>query len=86
MPEEQYQASLWLHKELIKRHGIEPNGDHIIGHYRIDPVNKSRCPGPSFPWDRLLEDVNTNDTPSIDKGSLYAAIDILKNFLDSLPG
>ena len=51
--EEQYQATLSLHKWLIEELGIEVSTDTIIGHYRIDSVNKTNCPGSGFPWDYL---------------------------------
>ena len=55
LTEEQYQATLWLHRQLVAKHGIPVDQDHIIGHYRIDSVNKPNCPGPGFPWrDYLL--------------------------------
>ena len=56
LTEEQYQATLWLHRQLIAKWGIQVDTDHIIGHYRIDSVNRSRCPGPKFPWNRLFGD------------------------------
>lgn len=57
MPEAQYQATLALHRWLIGTLGIPVTRDSIIGHYRIDSVNKSRCPGTGFPWDRLFKDL-----------------------------
>lgn len=57
LTEMQYQATLWLHKQLIAKHGIPIDEGHIIGHYRIDSVNRPNCPGPSFPWDRLFSDL-----------------------------
>ena len=57
MPEAQYQATLSLHRWLIKEIGIEVSTDTIIGHYRIDSVNKANCPGSGFPWDRLFKDL-----------------------------
>jgi len=57
MPEAQYQATLKLHKWLIDFFDIPIDRDHIIGHYRIDSVNKANCPGSGFPWDRLFEDL-----------------------------
>lgn len=53
----QYQATLWLHRQLIAKWGIPVDRDHIIGHYRIDSVNRPNCPGPLFPWDRLFNDL-----------------------------
>ena len=57
LTEEQYQATLWLHRYLLAEWGIEPSYDTIIGHYRIDSVNRANCPGPKFPWERLLSDL-----------------------------
>ncbi len=61
MPEAQYQATLRLHRYLIDRFKLPVNRDTIIGHYRIDSVNKSNCPGPTFPWDRLFKDLTHID-------------------------
>jgi Negative regulator of beta-lactamase expression len=57
MPEAQYQATLALHRWLIETLGIPVTQDNIIGHYRIDSVNKANCPGSGFPWDRLFQDL-----------------------------
>lgn len=57
LTEAQYQATLWLHRQLIAKWGIPIDADHIIGHYRIDSVNRPNCPGPGFPWDRLFVDL-----------------------------
>lgn len=57
LTEAQYQATLWLHRQLVAKHGIPVDRDHIIGHYRIDSVNRANCPGPKFPWDRLFADL-----------------------------
>jgi len=57
LTEAQYQASLWLHRQIIRDWGIPIDTDHIIGHYRIDSVNRPDCPGSGFPWERLLADL-----------------------------
>ncbi len=57
MPEEQYQATLALHRWLIEELGIPVTRDNIIGHYRIDSVNRVNCPGLGLPWDRLFSDL-----------------------------
>lgn len=57
LTEVQYQATLQLHKELINKYSIPIDTEHIIGHYRIDSVNRPNCPGPKFPWDRLFDDL-----------------------------
>ena len=63
LTEEQYQATLWLHRQLIAKHSIPVDRDHIIGHYRIDSVNRPNCPGPAFPWDRLFADLQNVPGP-----------------------
>ena len=57
----QYQAGLWLHRQLITRHNIPIDRDHIIGHYMIDAVNRPNDPGPKFPWERLLKDLKGSE-------------------------
>lgn len=57
LTEPQYQASLWLHGQLIDRWAIPINRDRIIGHYEIDAVNRPNDPGKAFPWDRLMSDL-----------------------------
>lgn len=61
LTEAQYQATLWLHRQLVTKYGIPIDKDHIIGHYRIDSVNRPNCPGPKFPWDRLLKNLKGED-------------------------
>lgn len=63
LTEEQYQATLWLHRQLIESWGILVDQDHIIGHYRIDSVDRPNCPGPGFPWDRLFSDLEGRNQP-----------------------
>jgi len=62
LTEEQYQATFWLHRQLIAKWGIPVDRDHIIGHYRIDSVDRPNCPGPGFPWDRLFNDLRGGST------------------------
>ena len=57
LTEAQYQAALWLHRQLMAKWGISADSDHIIGHYQIDSVNRPNDPGGSFPWDRLFADL-----------------------------
>lgn len=57
MPEAQFQATLALHKMLIEEFHLEISEDTIIGHYRIDSLNKGNCPGEGFPWARLLSEL-----------------------------
>ena len=57
LTEAQYQATLWLHKQLISEYNIPVDAEHIVGHYRIDAVRRPNCPGPNFPWNRLFNDL-----------------------------
>ncbi len=59
LTEEQYQATLWLHQQLISRWNIPIDQDHVIGHYRVDSVNRPNDPGQEFPWNRLFVDLNS---------------------------
>jgi len=72
LTEKQYQATLWLQKQLVAKYNIPVDEDHIIGHYRIDSVNRPNCPGPKFPWTRLFNDLKGGD--SLDKVTLKDVI------------
>jgi len=66
LTEAQYQATLWLHQQLEAKWGIAKDPDHIIGHYRLDSVNRANDPGPAFPWDRLFSDLTgTGQTTTV---------------------
>lgn len=58
LTEAQYQATLQLHKELIRKYNIPVDRDHIIGHYEIDRVDRLNDPGKYFPWERLMKELN----------------------------
>lgn len=60
----QYQATLWLHRYLTAKWGIPVDNDHIIGHYRLDSINRKNDPGPNFPWDKLISDLKTGQNPN----------------------
>ena len=70
--EAQYQATLWLHGQLVKKYTIPVDRDHIIGHYRIDSVNRKNDPGVGFPWDRLFKDL-ASDSVQISIGKVIIA-------------
>ncbi len=57
LSEQQYQASLALHWMLISKWQIPVDRDHIIGHYRLDSINRQNDPGSNFPWEGLLSDL-----------------------------
>ena len=69
LTEEQYQATLSLHKWLIYEEiprifntDITPTVDTIIGHYRINSIDKAFCPGPLFPFERLIKEIRPYTT------------------------
>jgi len=53
----QYAAGLWLHQQLIARHGIVRDRAHITRHSDYDSVTKWFCPGDGFPMARLIADL-----------------------------
>lgn len=61
LTEEQFAASVWLHKHIaneVKRiynREMKLDRKHVIGHFQIDPIRKPNCPGPKFPWERLYK-------------------------------
>ncbi|HEX2911448.1 MAG TPA: N-acetylmuramoyl-L-alanine amidase [Chloroflexia bacterium] len=57
LTEEQYQAALALHQQLARRWDIEADSEHIIGHDRIDSLERGDNPGSAFPLLRLLRDL-----------------------------
>lgn len=56
----QFESTVWLHKHIqseVKRifgTSLLLDRDHVLGHYEIDPVRKPNCPGPDFPWTKLM--------------------------------
>lgn len=74
LTEKQYAATLWLHgyidSEVKRIYGYNINFDrmHVVGHYVIAPKEKPNCPGPLFPWDRLINDLNkTKGSDAVEK-------------------
>ncbi|MGE5416025.1 MAG: N-acetylmuramoyl-L-alanine amidase [Acidobacteriota bacterium] len=64
LTEAQYQATLWLHTQIIDRYDFPIDDNHIIGHYRIYAL-KPNCPGRNFPWEKLFADLaQTRVSPS----------------------
>lgn len=57
LTEAQYQATLWLHRHLIGKWDIKITDKHIVGHCRIDSVNRTNCPGRYSPWERMFGDL-----------------------------
>jgi hypothetical protein len=65
LTEAQKASSFQLIKHICERHGIpkrkaDATGG-ITGHFSIDPVSRSHCPGP-YPWDELFAYLNQEAT------------------------
>lgn len=63
MTENQYIATLALHRLLIATVGIKPDREHIIGHYQITGRSRQNCPGPFFNFERLMNDLKYSPNP-----------------------
>lgn len=54
---EQEESSFWLIADICKRHNIPmrfaDRDGGITGHFSIDPVDRSKCPG-NYPWQKLF--------------------------------
>jgi N-acetylmuramoyl-L-alanine amidase len=85
----QYAASLALHVMLVKQFNIPVDRDHILGHSRFDRINRVNCPGPNFPFDRLIADIkkalNYGEDPVM-IAELQAQIVALQGQIDQLNG
>ncbi len=54
-----------LTKDVLSRHDrIADNRRHLIGHYEIWAIQRANCPGPSFPWEKLMRGIIT-ETPIV---------------------
>lgn len=82
LTELQYQTTLWLHRKLIVKWGIPVDRDHIIGHYRIDSVNRPNCPGPQFPWDRLFNDLKGEEDMKVEMEIPEVKVDLKGKAVD----
>jgi hypothetical protein len=66
----QIAASARLHAWLADVLDFGPlTRDRVIGHYQIDACNREFCPGETFPWERVMAD--------IDRPALRAVLDDL---------
>ena len=53
--EEQFNALIYIVNLKTEEYEIPRKREYFSGHFMIDPVNKSRCPGTGFPWTRFYE-------------------------------
>lgn len=84
LTEPQYQTTLQICKELITKYGIPVDREHIVGHYEIAPKEKPNCPGPNFPWDRLMNDLRewqggSKPSPTNQKVDVYYRVKTQKH-------
>jgi len=82
--EEMFQADVWLVGQICQRWDIPIDSDHIIGHYRIDSVNRSRCPGTGLPWNRLLAELARVEPVEDEVHKLQRQVAALQAKLDSI--
>lgn len=67
LTDEQLKATKWLHKYIIEYvyekygHRIEPSSKTIIGHYEIDKKQRPFCPGELFPFQDIIDYLNSQD-------------------------
>lgn len=52
--EEQIEASIELHRMLVQKYDIPIDSDHIVGHNRLNSVDRANDPGPTFFWAGLF--------------------------------
>ncbi|MDQ2905674.1 MAG: N-acetylmuramoyl-L-alanine amidase [Chloroflexota bacterium] len=69
LTEAQKHASFTLIRHICERHNIpkrkaDTQGG-ITGHFSMDPINRSYCPGP-YPWDELFASLQNGGTAMID--------------------
>lgn len=71
----QLEATVWLHKHIIKEVkriysvDISLDREHIVGHYQIDPIRKPNCPGANFQWVELIEALKPKEVIKV--GSVF---------------
>ena len=88
---EQFRATVMLHHVLIDKWAIPLDQDHIVGHYRLDSINRRACPGAAFPWGELFQQLAVgagsivNDTEkTMDKERIQRALDVVWGWSERL--
>lgn len=69
IPGAQVEASNLLIKWLCQRYGIDTA--HIHSHASIDPVNRARCPGPTFNFNQLFQFLSGPSPRELDAENLW---------------
>lgn len=88
---EQLQATAALHRALLAKWAIPLDEEHVVGHYRLDSVNRRGCPGPAFPWNELFQQLAmgassiVDDTEeAMDKDRIQRALDVVWGWSERL--
>ncbi|MCT4598002.1 MAG: N-acetylmuramoyl-L-alanine amidase [Vallitalea sp.] len=74
LTEVQLEATIWLHQYIIdyikKKWDVKIPVDrkHILGHYEIDPIKKPNCPGEKYPFEQILNRLNSKEVFNDIKG------------------
>ncbi len=55
--EEMFNSLLSLTADIVTRRRIEVNREYLVGHYEIRTPARANCPGPAFPWNKLLQEL-----------------------------
>lgn len=55
------ESLIWLSKDITARWQIPVTDDNLIGHFKISGTRRVDCPGPTFPWDRLMKELKKNE-------------------------
>lgn len=79
LTEAQYQATLGLHRHLLNRHNLPADGAHVIGHSKLDAINRANDPGAAYPWARLFADLAGQ--PAVDLHALREHVSALDALL-----
>jgi hypothetical protein len=59
LTEAQYQAGLNLLLEIAAHYNIPLTRNSILNHHEMDTEHPHSCPGPFFPWARLMMDLQS---------------------------
>jgi N-acetyl-anhydromuramyl-L-alanine amidase AmpD len=85
----QKSSSFELIKDICQRNSIgmhdADNQSGITGHFSIDPLNKSRCPG-TYPWDALWRYLATGGIVNLTANQLSMLNDIWDSVLKNMVG
>ncbi|MFZ5622736.1 MAG: N-acetylmuramoyl-L-alanine amidase [Pseudomonadota bacterium] len=55
--EAMYQTDVALTLHLCERFAIPPRRPYLLGHHELNGKTRRNCPGPHFPWERLIDEV-----------------------------